>query len=77
MTESEHPGKPAADDVAADMERRLDELEDRIADAERKEHALPENPLSSVAGDPAAISEGRLSRGATPAAAEHEEPEDA
>ena len=63
-------GKPAADDVAADMERRLEELGEHVHDAERQAAAIPENPLSGVAGDPEAISEGPLSGGATLSAAE-------
>lgn len=63
-------GKPAADDVAADMERRLDELGEHVHDAERRAAATPENPLSRVAGDPEAIPEGPLSGGATLSAAE-------
>jgi len=63
-------GKPTADDVAADMERRLEELGEHVHDAERQAAAIPENPLSGVAGDPEAISEGPLSGGATLSAAE-------
>lgn len=63
-------GKPAADDVAADMERRLDELGEHVHDAERQAAAIPENPLSRIAGDPEAIAEGPLSGGATLSAAE-------
>ena len=70
------PGKPAADDVAADMEHRLEQLDEDVHDAERKARALPENPLESVAGDPAAIAEGPLSGGATLSAAEHRSPDD-
>ena len=67
------PEKRAADDVAADMARRLDELGEHIEQAEREEKRLPENPLGGVAGDPTALREGPLSRGATPSAAEHED----
>ena len=79
MTQDEHAkgaGKPAADDVAADMKRRLEELGEHVADAERKVKPLPENPLSGIAGDPTAIHEGPLSGGATLSAAEHEDPEE-
>jgi hypothetical protein len=73
MTQEQHgqdAGKPAADDVAADMERRLDELGEHVQDAERQAAAIPDNPLSSVAGDPEAMAEGPLSGGATLSAAE-------
>lgn len=73
MTDEQHArdaDKPAADDVAADMERRLEDLGEDVHDAERKAAAIPENPLSGIAGDPEAIQEGRLSGGATPSAAE-------
>lgn len=71
------PGKPAADDVAADMEHRLDQLGEDVEEAERKAKVLPDNPLKHVAGDPEAISEGPLSGGATLSAAEHRNaPED-
>ena len=79
MTQDEHAqdaDKPAADDVAADMERRLGELGEHVADAERKVKRLPENPLSGIAGDPTAIHEGPLSGGATLSAAEHEDAEE-
>ena len=68
MTSDHEPpdaGKPAADDVAADMEHRLEQLDEDVHDAERKAAALPENPLTSVAGDPEAIARGPLSGGAT------------
>ena len=73
MTQEQHgqdPDKRAADDVAADMERRLEDLGEHVHDAERQAAALPENPLSAVAGDPEAIAEGPLSGGATASAAE-------
>ena len=70
------PGKPAADDVAADMQHRLEQLGEDVHDAERKAQALPENPLKRVAGDPEAIAEGPLSGGATLSAAEHRQPDD-
>ena len=63
-------GKPAADDVAADMERRLEQLDEDVHDAQRQAAAIPENPLSGIAGDPEAIAEGPLSGGATLSAAE-------
>lgn len=76
MTQDQHghdADKPAADDVAADMERRLGELEEHVREAENKAHALDERPLSSIAGDPTAIHEGPLSPGGTLSAAEHGE----
>lgn len=63
--------RPAADDVAADMERRLEALDADVHDARRKADATEANPLTGIAGDPEAIGEGPLSAGATPAAAEH------
>ena len=45
-------GKPAADDVAADMEHRLEQLGEDVHDAERKAAALPENPLKRRRGRP-------------------------
>ncbi len=73
MTTDDHhapgAGKRPADDVAADMKRRLADLGEHVHDAERKASALPENPLKRVAGDPTAIAEGPLSAGATLAAA--------
>lgn len=79
MTEDQHADhteKPAADDVAADMERRLGELGEHVADAERKVKRLPENPLTGIAGDPTELHEGPLSGGATLSAAEHADAED-
>jgi hypothetical protein len=79
MTDEQHPrdpAKPAADDVAADMERRLEQLGEDVHDAERKAAAPPENPLTAVAGDPEAIAEGPLSGGATLSAAEQRHSDD-
>jgi len=79
MTQDQHaqePQKPAADDVAADMERRLGELEEHVHDTERKAREVAEHPLSAVAGDPTAIHEGPLSGGATLSATEHDEAQD-
>ncbi len=64
--------KRAADDVAADMKRRLDELGEQIEQVERDEQRPPGNLLGGVAGDPTAIHEGPLSGGATPSATKHE-----
>jgi len=76
-TEHEHtPDKPAADDVAADMKRRLDELGEHIDHAEREERGLPEKLRGGVAGDQTKVNEGPLSGGATPAATERERAED-
>ena len=78
MTEEQHEeqaDKPAADDVAANMKRQLDELGEHIKDAERKVGKLPENPASTLAGDPTAIREGPLSGGGTASAAGHEDEE--
>ena len=63
--------KKAADDVAADMKRRLEKLGEQIEQAEREKQRRPENLLGGVAGDPTAIHEGPLSGGATPSAAKH------
>ena len=83
MTQDQHENdasKPAADDVAADMERRLSELGEHVEETKRKEQELPEHPLSRAAGDPEAIHEGPLSSGATLSAAERkkaqEQPEE-
>ena len=65
-----NPDKPAADDVAADMERRLGELGEHIDQAEREERRLPEKLVGGVAGDSTAIHEGPLSGGATLSAAD-------
>lgn len=73
MTEERQtPGveKRAADDVAADMKRRLEVLGDHVHEAERRAAAPVENPLRRVAGDPEAIAEGPLSGGATLSAAQ-------
>ena len=67
--------KPAADDVAADMEHRLEDLGEQIHDSERKARHLPDEPLSAIAGDQTLVHEGPLSRGATPAGAKELEPE--
>lgn len=69
-------GKPAADDVAADMERRLEQLGEDVHDAERRAAAIPENPLHGISGDPEAIAEGPLSGGATLSAAEERRDDD-
>jgi hypothetical protein len=74
--QGQNAGKPAADDVAADMERRLETLGEHVHDAERQAAAIPENPLSGIAGDPEAITEGPLSGGATLSAAESRADED-
>ena len=79
MTQHQHaqePEKPAADDIAADMERRLGELEEHVHDAERKAREVADHPLSAIAGDPTAIHEGPLSGGATLSAAERDDAED-
>ncbi len=68
--------KRAADDVAADMKRRLDALGEQIEQAEREKQRPPENLLGGVAGDPTAIHEGPLSGGATPSAAKRAAAED-
>jgi hypothetical protein len=70
-TEHEHePEKRAADDVAADMERRLEELGEHIDEAEREEHDLPGRLTGGVAGDQTKMHEGPLSGGATPSGTE-------
>jgi len=69
--------KPAADDVAADMERRLDELGQHIDEAEREERRLPEKLVGGVAGDQTTVREGALSGGATPSGTESEAADDA
>jgi hypothetical protein len=61
----EQPRRRAADDVAKDMRRRLDELDEHVHDAERQVAAIPPNPLSRIAGDPEAIPEGPRSGGGT------------
>lgn len=61
----EQPRRRAADDVAKDMRRRLDELDEHVHDAERQAAAIPPNPLSPIAGDPEAIPEGPHSAGGT------------
>lgn len=61
----EQPRRRAADDVAKDMKRRLDELDEHVHDAERQAHSIPPNPLSRIAGDPEAIPEGPHSAGGT------------
>jgi hypothetical protein len=61
----EQPRRRAADDVAKDMRRRLDELDEHVHDAERQVAAIPPNPLSGIAGDPEAIPEGPRSGGGT------------
>jgi hypothetical protein len=79
MTSDPQPpgaGKRTADDVAADMQHRLEQLGEDVHDAERKAAALPENPLKGVAGDPEAIAEGPLSGGATLSAAESRHADD-
>lgn len=78
MTDDQHSQdtpKRAADDVAADMQRQLEELNRRLSDLERQVGRIPENPLSAVAGDPTALHEGQLSHGATLSAATHEDDE--
>ena len=64
------PQKRAADDLAADMERRLDELGEHIDEAEREEQRLPEKLTGGIAGDQTKVHEGPLSGGATPSGAE-------
>lgn len=71
------PGKPAADDVAADMRRRLTQLEHDLEHLRRKVDAIEADPAARLAGDATAAPEGPLSRGATPRAAGHTAHEDA
>jgi hypothetical protein len=76
MSTGHEPDKPAADDVAADMERRLDELGEHIEEAEREERRLPEKLTGGIAGDQTTVHEGPLSGGATPSGAEPAAAED-
>lgn len=76
MTEQQ-PSRRAADDVAKDMRRRLDELDEHVHDAERQAASIPPNPLSGIAGDPEAIPEGPRSAGGTMGGARrHEQPDE-
>ena len=56
----------AADDVAKDMERRLEQLDEDIHDAEKRAARIPADPASGLAGDATAVREGPHSPGATP-----------
>ena len=81
MTESQQHGeettKRAADDVAADMERRLGDLEHDIEDVRRKVRAIEDDPAARLAGDATTAPEGPLSRGGVPGATGHQDPGDA
>jgi len=71
----EQPRRRAADDVAEDMRRRLDELDEHVHDAERQAASVPANPRR-IAGDPEAIHEGPHSAGGTLSGSRrHEQPD--
>jgi hypothetical protein len=67
MSENERHGedtpKRAADDVAAEMEHRLGDLEHDIESARRKADAIEPDAATGLAGDATAAPEGPLSRG--------------
>lgn len=73
MDHEQHDGAPrrAADDVAADMQRRLSTLGDHVADARRKVSAIDPEPAARLAGDATAAPQGPRSHGATPSGAHH------
>jgi hypothetical protein len=58
---------PAADDVARDMQRRLDDLGHEIKDAEKSRRTVDEDPrIKNAAGDQTIDRQGEHSRGGTP-----------
>ncbi len=81
MTENEQHGedapKRAADDVAADMEHRLGELDHDIEDARRKAGAIEPDAAAGLAGDATAVPEGPLSRGGVAGAGDDRSHDDA
>ena len=68
---SDETPKRAADDVAADMQRRLSTLGDHVADARRKVRAIDPDPAARLAGDATAAPQGPRSHGATLRATTH------
>ncbi|MCU0258128.1 MAG: V-type ATPase subunit a family protein [Solirubrobacteraceae bacterium] len=59
--------RPAADDVARDMERRLDGLGNEIKDAEKARRTVDEDArIKNAAGDQTIDRQGEHSRGGTP-----------